>query len=101
MHNDIMEAGSRDRPLMLATGRYARWQSRFLRYVDTKPNGQHETDESSAVLKRTILETFSNISYKSKAHYDAEAEAIHLILTGIRDGIYLTIDACKTTHACG
>ncbi|GJS77393.1 gag-pol polyprotein [Tanacetum coccineum] len=25
---------------MLATGRYAQWQSRFLRYVDTKPNKQ-------------------------------------------------------------
>nr|GFA92043.1 hypothetical protein [Tanacetum cinerariifolium] len=38
MHNDIMAAGSRERPPMLATGRYAQWQSRFLRYVDTKPN---------------------------------------------------------------
>nr|GFB54272.1 hypothetical protein [Tanacetum cinerariifolium] len=27
MHNDIMAAGSRDHPPMLATGRYAQWQS--------------------------------------------------------------------------
>ncbi|GKA56933.1 hypothetical protein Tco_0756005 [Tanacetum coccineum] len=39
MHNNIMAAGSRDRPLMLATGRYAQWHSRFLRYIDTRPNG--------------------------------------------------------------
>nr|GEU76947.1 hypothetical protein [Tanacetum cinerariifolium] len=39
MHNNIMAAGSRDRPPMLATGRYAQWQSRFLRYIDTRPNG--------------------------------------------------------------
>ncbi|GJX08729.1 hypothetical protein Tco_0196661 [Tanacetum coccineum] len=39
MHNNIMAAGSRDHPPMLATGRYAEWQSRFLRYIDTKPNG--------------------------------------------------------------
>ncbi|GKE59793.1 hypothetical protein Tco_1510160 [Tanacetum coccineum] len=29
MHNNIM----------LATGRYAQWRSRFLRYIDTRPNG--------------------------------------------------------------
>nr|GEW74590.1 hypothetical protein [Tanacetum cinerariifolium] len=38
MHNDIMVAGYKERPPMLATGRYAQWQSRFMRYVDTKPN---------------------------------------------------------------
>ncbi|GKB80634.1 hypothetical protein Tco_0947529, partial [Tanacetum coccineum] len=38
MHNDIMAAGSKERPPMLALGRYAQWQSRFLRYVDTKSN---------------------------------------------------------------
>ncbi|GJZ91248.1 DEAD-box ATP-dependent RNA helicase 37-like protein [Tanacetum coccineum] len=39
MHNNIMAAGSRDRPPMLATGRHPQWQSRFLRYIDTRPNG--------------------------------------------------------------
>nr|GEU81534.1 retrotransposon protein, putative, unclassified [Tanacetum cinerariifolium] len=39
MHNNIMAAGSRDRPPVIATGRYAQWRSRFLRYIDTRPNG--------------------------------------------------------------
>ncbi|GKB42748.1 hypothetical protein Tco_0887690 [Tanacetum coccineum] len=39
MHNNLMAIGLRDRPPMLATGRYAQWQSRFLRYIDTRPNG--------------------------------------------------------------
>nr|GEW31077.1 putative ribonuclease H-like domain-containing protein [Tanacetum cinerariifolium] len=39
MHNNIMAAGSRDRPPMLATRRYSQWRSRFLQYIDTKPNG--------------------------------------------------------------
>nr|GEW78704.1 hypothetical protein [Tanacetum cinerariifolium] len=39
MHYNIMAAGSRDRPPMLATGRYPQWRSRFLRYIDTRPNG--------------------------------------------------------------
>nr|GEW73963.1 hypothetical protein [Tanacetum cinerariifolium] len=75
MHNNIMAVGSRDRPLMLATGRYPQWRSRFLRYIDTRPNG--------AALRKCIL---------------SEKEAIHLILTGIGDEIYLTIDACQTTQ---
>nr|GEW14297.1 hypothetical protein [Tanacetum cinerariifolium] len=122
MHNNIMAAGSRDRPSMLATGRYALSQSRFMRYVDTKPNGealrkyilqgpykisnniipsQHATDESPAVLEQTIPETFSNIIPENKAYYDAKKEAIHLLLAEIRDEIYSTIDACKTAHECG
>nr|GEW06092.1 hypothetical protein [Tanacetum cinerariifolium] len=83
MHNDIMAAGSRDHPPMLATGRYAQWQSRFLRYINTRPNA---------------VETVLTMSPENKAHFEAEKEAIHLLLTGIGDDIYSTVDACKTTH---
>ncbi|GJU31824.1 hypothetical protein Tco_1175413, partial [Tanacetum coccineum] len=48
MHNNIMAAGSKDRPPMLTTGRYAQWQSRFLRYIDTRPKGD--------ALRKCILE---------------------------------------------
>ncbi|GJR86566.1 hypothetical protein Tco_0210577 [Tanacetum coccineum] len=48
MHNNIMATGSRDRPPMLATRRYAQWQSRFLRYIDTRPNGD--------AMRKCILE---------------------------------------------
>nr|GEY69539.1 hypothetical protein [Tanacetum cinerariifolium] len=39
MQNNIMATGLRDHPSMLATGRYPQWRSRFLRYIDTRPNG--------------------------------------------------------------
>nr|GEU41548.1 hypothetical protein [Tanacetum cinerariifolium] len=39
MHNNIMAAGSIDHPPMLAMRIYAQWQSCFLRYIDTRPNG--------------------------------------------------------------
>ncbi|GJU03224.1 hypothetical protein Tco_1113562 [Tanacetum coccineum] len=92
MHNNIMAAGSRDRPPMLATRRYAQWQSRFLRYIDTRPNGD--------ALRKCILEveTIMNMSPENKAHFESEKEAIHLLLTGIGDEIYSTVDACKTAH---
>nr|GEX45549.1 hypothetical protein [Tanacetum cinerariifolium] len=41
LHNAIMEAGSKDRPLMLAPGNYIQWKSRIKRYIDTKPNQEH------------------------------------------------------------
>nr|GEX74805.1 reverse transcriptase domain-containing protein [Tanacetum cinerariifolium] len=50
------------------------------------------------ILERTAVKTLMNISPKNKAHYDSENEAIHLLLTGIRDEIYSNVDACKTTH---
>ncbi|GKD36008.1 hypothetical protein Tco_1251517 [Tanacetum coccineum] len=83
MHNNIMAAGSRDHPPMLATRRYSQWQSHFMRYIDTRPNA---------------VETLLNISPKNKAHYESEKEAIHFLLTGIGDEIYSTVDACKTAH---
>nr|GEV55567.1 hypothetical protein [Tanacetum cinerariifolium] len=44
----LKQAGSKDRPLMLATGRYAQWRSRFLRYINIRPDGD--------ALKKCILE---------------------------------------------
>nr|GEX46048.1 hypothetical protein [Tanacetum cinerariifolium] len=117
MHNNIIAAGSRDRPPMLATGRYPQWRLRFLRYVDTRPNGEslrkcilsgpykpttvlvqdtEATDDSPAIPEHTTVETPANMSPENKAHFQAEKEAIHSILTGIGDYIYLTVDACQT-----
>nr|GEV44076.1 retrovirus-related Pol polyprotein from transposon TNT 1-94 [Tanacetum cinerariifolium] len=88
MKNNIMATSSRDRPPMLAPGRYPQWRSRFLRYVDTRPT----------VLEHTTVKTPTNMSPKNKAHFLAEKEAIHLILTRIRDDIYSTVDACQTAQ---
>ncbi|GJW13086.1 integrase, catalytic region, zinc finger, CCHC-type containing protein [Tanacetum coccineum] len=98
MHNNIMAAGSRDRPPMLATGRYAQWRSRFLRYIDTRPNGDALRKCILEVPEDTTVETVLNMSPENKAHYESEKEAIHLLLTRIRDEIYSTVDACKTAH---
>nr|GEY91001.1 hypothetical protein [Tanacetum cinerariifolium] len=39
-----------------------------------------------------------NMSLENKAYFLAEKEAIHLILTGIGDEIYSTVDACQTAQ---
>ncbi|GJV13982.1 hypothetical protein Tco_1359305 [Tanacetum coccineum] len=56
------------------------------------------TDNSLAVPERTIIETVLNMSPENKSHFKSEKEVIHLILTGIGDEIYSTIDACKIAH---
>nr|GEW91520.1 retrovirus-related Pol polyprotein from transposon TNT 1-94 [Tanacetum cinerariifolium] len=70
LHNAIMEAGSKDRPPMLAPGNYGQWKSRIKRYIDTKPN--HEL----------IHYCLTNPPYK----------------LGIDNDIYSTVDACP--NAC-
>nr|GEY51814.1 hypothetical protein [Tanacetum cinerariifolium] len=91
MHNNIMATGSRDRPPMLATGRYPQWRSRFLRYIDTRPNGDAlrkcilnspyipaivvvqavaATDDSLVVPEHTTVETPTNMSPENKAHFE-------------------------------
>ncbi|GJX66531.1 retrovirus-related pol polyprotein from transposon TNT 1-94 [Tanacetum coccineum] len=89
-----MAVGSRDRPPMLATGRYAQWQSCFMRYVDTKPNGD--------ALRKCILQgpyKLSSVTIIAQpATDDSLAEAIHFLLTRIGDEIYSTVDACKIAH---
>ncbi|GJZ35434.1 retrovirus-related pol polyprotein from transposon TNT 1-94 [Tanacetum coccineum] len=53
---------------------------------------------SPAVPERTTVETVLNMSPENKAHFKSEKEVIYLILTGIEDEIYSTVDACKTAH---
>nr|GEU81674.1 hypothetical protein [Tanacetum cinerariifolium] len=119
LNNDTATQSSKDRPSMLATRRYPQWRLRFLRYVDTRPNGEalrkrilsgpykpttilvqavDATDDSPAVFEHTTVETLMNMSPENKAHFLAEKEAIHLILIEIGDDIYSTVDAYQTTQ---
>nr|GEU64752.1 hypothetical protein [Tanacetum cinerariifolium] len=83
MHNNIMAAGSRDRPYTSTT---------------VVVPAVLATKDSSAVPEHITVETLLNISQENKAHYESEKEVIHLILTGIGDEIYSTVDACKTSQ---
>ncbi|GJU78296.1 hypothetical protein Tco_1275366, partial [Tanacetum coccineum] len=51
-----------------------------------------------AVPEHTTVETILNMSPANKAHFESEKEAIHMILTGIGDEIFSTVDACNTAH---
>nr|GEV12996.1 hypothetical protein [Tanacetum cinerariifolium] len=118
LHTAIMEACGKDRPPMLAPGNYVQWKSRIKRYTDTKPN--HElihyclknppymykwadndvpvTEGSSETTIERYMENYKNISQDIRDQLNAEAEAVQIILTGIDNDIYSTVDACP--NAC-
>nr|GEY67504.1 hypothetical protein [Tanacetum cinerariifolium] len=78
LHNAIMEAGSKDRPLMLAPG-------------------------SPITTTARIHETYKNVSKEIKDQLNAKVEAVQIILTGIDNDIYSTVDvypnACEMWKA--
>nr|GEV40538.1 hypothetical protein [Tanacetum cinerariifolium] len=115
-------AGSKDRPPMLATGRYLQWRSRFLRYIDTRPNcdalikcilscpykpttvlvqAVATTDDSLLIPEHTTVETPMNMSPENKAHFQEKKEAIHLILTGLEMKYTRLLMLAKQLKKCG
>nr|GFA93150.1 hypothetical protein [Tanacetum cinerariifolium] len=63
----------------------------------TSSNSKNKNVDTAPQFKNDI-ETPTNMSPENKAHFLAEKEAIHLILTGIGDDIYSTVDAFQTTQ---
>nr|GEZ64614.1 hypothetical protein [Tanacetum cinerariifolium] len=113
-----MEAGSKDRPPMLAPGNYVQWEFKIKRYIDTNPNHEliyyclenppykldwHDiqvpVSEGSPITTTVrIRETYKNVSQDIRDQLNAKAEAVQIILTGIDNDIYSTADACP--NAC-
>ncbi|GJY88582.1 hypothetical protein Tco_0503210 [Tanacetum coccineum] len=118
LHNAIMEAGCKHRPLMLASGNYVQWKSRIKRYIDTKPN--HElihyclehppykfkwaertipvAEGSSETITEGYMKNYKNVSKDIRNLLNAEAEAVHIILTGIDNDTYSTVDVLPKMH---
>ncbi|GJW27372.1 hypothetical protein Tco_0041183 [Tanacetum coccineum] len=76
LHNAIMEAGGKDHPPMLAP----------------------VAEGSSETTTEGYMENYNKISQDIRDQVNAEAEAIQIILTGINNEIYSTVDACP--NAC-
>nr|GEX64696.1 hypothetical protein [Tanacetum cinerariifolium] len=98
---------------MLAPGNYVQWKSKIKRYIDTKPNhelihhclknppnkftyGDKEVPifEGSPVTRtESYMETYKTVSQDIRDQLNAKAEAVQIILTGIDNDIYSTVDA--------
>nr|GFA06445.1 hypothetical protein [Tanacetum cinerariifolium] len=84
LHNAIMEAGSKDRPSMLAP--------------DCKDVEVPVSEGSPITTTARICKTYKNVSQDIRDQLNVEAEAVQIILTGIDNDIYSTVDACP--NAC-
>nr|GFA21661.1 hypothetical protein [Tanacetum cinerariifolium] len=81
LHNAIMEAGSKDRPPMLA------------------PDKEVLISEGTPVTRtESYMETYKTVSQDISDQLNAKAEAVQIILTWIDNDIYSTVDACP--NAC-
>nr|GEY29772.1 hypothetical protein [Tanacetum cinerariifolium] len=81
LHNAIMEAGGKDRPPMLAPDKVVL-----------------VSEGSSKTTTKTYMENYKNVSQDIRDQLNAKAEAVQIILTGIDNDIYSTVDACP--NAC-
>nr|GFC91270.1 RNA-directed DNA polymerase, eukaryota [Tanacetum cinerariifolium] len=52
------------------------------------------TANALPICKERVKETYGTISEEIRKKIDAEAEAVHIILTRIDNDIYSTVDAC-------
>ncbi|GJY06348.1 hypothetical protein Tco_0373402 [Tanacetum coccineum] len=69
MHNNIMAAGSKDRPPMLGPGRYSQWRSRFLwNKTEIPPSAVYTTYnyQGSLGIKTMTMLGYGNYSPGSK-----------------------------------
>ncbi|GKA24720.1 hypothetical protein Tco_0710753 [Tanacetum coccineum] len=93
LHNAIMEAGGKDRPPMLAPGIYNppykfKWTKKTVPVVEG----------SSENTTKRCMENYKNVSQDISNQLDAEAKVVQIILIGIDNDIYSTVDACP--NAC-
>ncbi|GJY40632.1 hypothetical protein Tco_0427902 [Tanacetum coccineum] len=91
LHNAIMEAGGKDRPPMLAPGNYNP-PYKFNWTEKTVP----VAEGSSETTTEGYMENYKNVLQDIRDQLNAEV--VQIILTGIDNDIYSTVDACL--NAC-
>ncbi|GJX65371.1 ribonuclease H-like domain-containing protein [Tanacetum coccineum] len=107
----LADAGSETRPLMLEKGCYIPWASRFRRYLNQKrenrkwlnkaiDKGPYEFKEfTPSETEPPRMQKEEDLKENDLKHYEAEIEAMNLILISIPNDIYNSVDACTTAQA--
>ncbi|GJZ23796.1 hypothetical protein Tco_0561255 [Tanacetum coccineum] len=95
LYNAIMEAGRKDRPPIelihhcLQNPPYTyQWAEKIVPVAEG----------SSETTTERYMENYKNVSQDIRDQLNAKAEAVQIILTGIDNDIYSTVDACP--NAC-
>nr|GEU52135.1 putative reverse transcriptase domain-containing protein [Tanacetum cinerariifolium] len=92
LHNAIMEAGGKDRLPMLTPGNYNppyefKWNDKVVPV----------TEGGTEITTERYMENYKNVSQDIRDQLNTKAEAVQIILTGIDNNIYSTVDACPNT----
>ncbi|GKF91867.1 hypothetical protein Tco_0275568, partial [Tanacetum coccineum] len=106
----LADAGSETRPPMLERGSYIPWASRFRRYLNRKRETRkflnHSIDVGPYEFKMIQpdtnqdprLETEDDLTGDDLKQYEADIEAMNLILISIPNDIYNSVDSCQTAR---
>ncbi|GKE54148.1 hypothetical protein Tco_1489304 [Tanacetum coccineum] len=103
---------------MLNKDNYVPWSSRLLRYAKSKPNGKliynsimngpyvrrmipdpdREVPVAVAVAETFHEQTDDELTKKEVKQIEVDDQAIQIILMGLPEDIYATVDSCETTQ---
>nr|GEV49995.1 integrase, catalytic region, zinc finger, CCHC-type, peptidase aspartic, catalytic [Tanacetum cinerariifolium] len=105
--NNLVQAGSESRPLLLNKENYVPWSSRLLRYAKSRPNGKlihnsilngpyvrkmipepGDADRDITVTETFHLQTDDELFDKELKQIEADDQAIQTILLGLPKDIY-------------
>ncbi|GKB00959.1 hypothetical protein Tco_0829003 [Tanacetum coccineum] len=107
----LVDASSETIPLMPERGCYIPWASHFRRYLNQKRENKKwlnkAINEGPYVFKNftpkgsqtPTLQTKDDLTGDDLKHYEAEIEAMNLILISIPNDIYNSVDACTTAQS--
>ncbi|GJW06171.1 hypothetical protein Tco_1568594 [Tanacetum coccineum] len=107
----LVDAGSDTRPPMLERGSYIPWASRFRRYLNRKRENRKWLNKAidegpyefrifnPSETEAPKMQKEEDLRGDDLKHYEAEIEAMNLILISIPNDIYNSVDACTTAKA--
>ncbi|GKC56244.1 gag-pol polyprotein [Tanacetum coccineum] len=107
----LADVHSETRPPMLERGSYIPWASHFRRYLNLKRENRKWLNKAfdegpyefrvftPSDTKASRLQKEEDLRGDDLKHYEAEIEAMNLILISIPNDIYNSVDACTTAKA--
>ncbi|GKA49447.1 hypothetical protein Tco_0742520 [Tanacetum coccineum] len=97
----LANAGLENCPSMLEKGSYVPWASHFMRYIDGKKAYEKMLKDAitNGPYQMKEMKTDTYLTGDDKLRFEADIDAMNLILLGIPNYIYNSVDACKTTQA--
>ncbi|GJR63450.1 hypothetical protein Tco_1505612 [Tanacetum coccineum] len=94
LYNAIIEASGKDRPSMLAPGNY----NELYEYQWITTHATLGDTDNPPTRDSRVKETYATVPDEIRKKIDVEAKDVHIILNGINNDIYSTVDACPNAN---